>query len=391
MLSYSRYQSLEEVKLKSIPRFLSKLKKTISSLLSRLKFGRKVSIKIGAGNIMEQIDLKSRLGYLSEYSTAMELAKVLEQNGVRVTDRSSVANTTKIYNQKKSDLIKLNAPRSEIARQESAGKVMGQQIFNDIIINAEDLPLLTFDIEMTGDSGKGKTKADLILNITKDSKKVVVDRVMASLKAYKSASINLSNSTFISLIKTLFYDDVGSLPKKSEEFVLKFGKDYGSEEDLKELLRFQNIIGTEMAAGADKAAARKVAKSTHGDVIAIISKIFKDHYPKHKKEINERMLKMLGFDGEDDFYAAIGEAGKQQVISSRNSPELKKMIQKLMAGFDLTVERNGSTNNANILFKGSDGTVITKANITFADTGGKNAQGKTNAFINFKDFISKAS
>ena len=200
MLSYSRYQSLEEVKLKSIPRFLSKLKKTISSLLSRLKFGRKVSIKIGAGNIMEQIDLKSRLGYLSEYSTAMELAKVLEQNGVRVTDRSSVANTTKIYNQKKSDLIKLNAPRSEIARQESAGKVMGQQIFNDIIINAEDLPLLTFDIEMTGDSGKGKTKADLILNITKDSKKVVVDRVMASLKAYKSASINLSNSTFISHI-----------------------------------------------------------------------------------------------------------------------------------------------------------------------------------------------
>jgi len=67
------------------------------------------------------------------------------------------------------------------------------------------------------------------------------------------------------------------------------------------------------------------------------------------------------------------------------------MIQKLMAGFDLTVERNGSTNNANILFKGSDGTVITKANITFADTGGKNAQGKTNTFINFNDFISKAS
>lgn len=358
--------------------------------MSKLKFGRKVSIKIGAGSIMEQINLKSRLGYLSEYSTAMELAKVLEQNGVRVTDRSSVANTTRIYIQKKAELVKLNAPRSEIARQESAGKVMGQQIFNDIIVKAEDLPLLTFDIEMTGDSGKGVTKADLILNITKDSQKVVVDRVMASLKAYKSTSINLFNPTFVSLIKTLFYDDDGTLPKKSEDFVVKFGKDYGSEEDLKELLRFQNIIGTEMKAGADKATARQVAKSTHGDVIALISKIFKEHYPKNKKEINERMLKMLGFDGEDDFYAAIGEAGKQQVVSSRNSPELQKMIQRLMAGFDLTIERNGNTNNANILFKGNDKTVIANATITFADTGGKSAQGKGNVFMNFKQFMDKA-
>jgi hypothetical protein len=99
------------------------------------------------------------------------------------------------------------------------------------------------------------------------------------------------------------------------------------------------------------------------------------------------MLKMLGFDGDDDFYAAIGEAGKQKVVSSRKSKELQDMLKKLSQGFNLTVERNGQTNNANILFKAPNGDVITKANITFADTGGASPQGKTNAFVNFKDFL----
>ena len=99
------------------------------------------------------------------------------------------------------------------------------------------------------------------------------------------------------------------------------------------------------------------------------------------------MLKMLGFDGDDDFYAAIGESGKQKVISSRKSKELQSMLQKLSGDFNLTVERNGTTNNANIMFKSPNGDIITKANITFADTGGKSAQGKTNAFVDFKGFM----
>jgi hypothetical protein len=98
---------------------------------------------------------------------------------------------------------------------------------------------------------------------------------------------------------------------------------------------------------------------------------------------------MLGFDGEDDFYAAIGEAGKQKIISSRKSKELQKMISQLSKNFTLTIKRNGETNNANILFTAPNGDVITKANITFADTGGPSAQGKTNAFVDFKKFILK--
>ena len=51
------------------------------------------------------------------------------------------------------------------------------------------------------------------------------------------------------------------------------------------------------------------------------------------------------------------------------------------------MERNGKTNNANIYFKSIDGTkIINQANITFADTGGKKPQGKTNAFVNIGKF-----
>jgi hypothetical protein len=387
MLKFSEHQQIDEFfNVRTLfAGFVAKLKMA----LSRLGFGRKVSISLGQYIMKEEIDLKSRLGYLSEYSTAMELAKVLEANNCKVTQRSTVAETTRVYNQKKAELVRLKAPAAEIQRQESAGKVMGEQIFKDIIASAQDLPLLTFDIEMTGDSGKGTTKADLILHITKDSEKQVIDQVMASLKAYKSSSINLSNSTFISLIKTLFYDNPAALPRLSEDFIVKFAKDYGSMDEMRELLRLQNIIGAEMKAGASKADARTTAKATHGDVIEVIAKIFKKYYPSHKKEMNERMLKMLGFDGHDDFYAAVGTPGKMGIISSRESRELQNLMKKFEQGFNLSIERNGTTNNANINFTGPDGKVFIKGTITFADTGGKNPQGKTNTFVDFKKFMRK--
>jgi len=358
-------------------------------LFKKIKFGRKQSIKISDYKLNEQIDLKSRLGYLSEFATAVSLSQALEKAGLRVTPRSTPTTCTKIYNQKKQELIKLKAPSNEIKRQEAAGKIMGDQIFKDIQTNGEDLNFLTFDIEMTGDTGKGDTKADIILTTTKDSKKVVIDSIMASLKAYKSSSINLSNSTFISLIKTIFYDDVSSLPRTSAEFVVKFTKDYGSSKEINRLLDLQNIIGSEMKSGADKATARKTAKASHGEVIEILSLIFKKNYKSQKEQINSRMLKMLGFDGEDDFYAAIGDSNKMKIISSRESKELQNLITQFQKGFDLSITRNGTTNNAFINFTGPDGKVFIKGNITFTDTGGKNAQGKTNTFVDFKQFIKK--
>ena len=66
---------------------------------------------------------------------------------------------------------------------------------------------------------------------------------------------------------------------------------------------------------------------------------------------------------------------------------MQEMLEELKNGFELTMERNGKTNNANIYFKSIDGTkIINQANITFADTGGKKPQGKTNAFVNIGKF-----
>jgi hypothetical protein len=383
MLTFKNHQTLNEISLLGLYQsIVGKVKTAFASL----GFGNKVSIKIPMP-VQEKVDLKSRLGYFSEYATGAALAKIIQDHGGRLTPHSTEASMMKSYVQKKHEVESLGAEKSEVDRMASAGSAMASQIWNDIVMNGTDLPFLTFDIQLTGDSEKGVSKADLVLNITKDNEKVVVDKICASLKAYKSSAINLSNSTFISLIKTLFYDADANLPSRSEEFIIRFTKDYGSKADMNKLYGHQNIIGTLLKTGVTKDDARKEAKLTHGEVIELIAKIFRTYYPAHKKEINERMLKMLGFDGEDDFYAAIGEAGKQKVVSSRKSKELQAMLKKLSQDFTLTVARNGTTNNANILFNAPNGDIITKANITFADTGGASPQGKTNAFVNFKDFM----
>lgn len=388
MLTYKQFQQTKLYEF-SLKEFFGSILDKIKSGLSSLGFGKKVSVKISVPTLNEDVDLKSRLGYLSEYACAAQLSSLIESKGLRLSDRSTKKKLNAEFVSRKKTVVDLGAPQAEIDRMTTAGSTIAKQIFEDIITNGEDLVFLTFDINLTGDSGKGTTKADLILTITKDSESVVVDKIVASLKAYKTPSINLSNSTFISLIKNLFYDQDDNVPSNTEKFILKFVQDYGFESEIRKLYAHQNIIGTEMKKGKTKEESRKKAKKTHGEVIEIIAKIFNKHYPKHKKEINERMLRMLGFDGEDDFYAAIGGSGKQKVISSRQSKELQMMITQLKKSFTLTIERNGDTNNANIIFKAPNGTVITKANITFADTGGPSAQGKTNAFVDFKRFIRK--
>lgn len=387
MLKFKHHKQINELWFTSI--FQSLLNK-IRDAFASLKFGKTQKVVISMPELHEVVDLKSRLGYLSEYATGAALAHLIHNKGLRLTKRSEHMKMMNDYVKKRQEVESLGAEKSEIDRMEHAGYNMSNQIWADIQTNGEDLALLTFDIELTGDSAKGESKGDLVLTITKDTEEQVVDKIVASLKAYKSATINLSNSTFISLIKTIFYDSGANLPTRSEEFIVKFAQDFGSHADMIKLYELQNIIGAQMKGGASKDEARGYAKTTHGDVIAIIAKIFKTYYPKHKAEINERVLKMLGLDGEDDFYAAIGEAGAQKVISSRKSKELQQMLANLSKGFTLTIERNGTTNNANMLFKSPKGdTIINKMNITFADTGGKNPQGKTNAFMNFGPYVSK--
>ena len=383
-------------KIKSL---FSYLKEKIKNLLD-LSFGQKKSIRIDLSKIRneilsEDVELKSRIGYYAEYTTAYNLALLIEKNGGNLTTaRSRPLYLKKMMNQKKESILSLELNPSdkkkmpeELSRMESSGLILSQTIFEDIRLNEQDYNALQFDIELTGDSQKGSSKADLILTVGKMTKKEIVDRIFASLKAYKTAEINLSNNTPISFFKKIFYDNLET--KNIDEFIEKFNQDYGSQEDLKKLYSLQNIIKTKIQKGSSKEKARAFAKTTHPEIIEIMVKIFNKHYPKFKEEVNNRVLKELGFDGSDDFYAAIGKGNTQKSISSRQSQEMKQMLDELKNDFTIKFERNKQTNNANIFFYNKDKKEITKAQISFSDTGGSSAQQKSNIRVNVKGFVKK--
>lgn len=383
--------------LKPLKNFFVSVVEKVRNAINSLSFGQKTSVRINMNMLKEDAsDLKSRLGYYSEYVTGYELSKLIENAGGNLTTERSKPSVLKAQMlQKKKEILAIDwadkekkSLPGEMTRMESAGTALAKNIFDDMILRGNDYNVLQFDIHLTGVEEKGISKSDLILTIGKMTKREIVDRISVSLKAYKSANINLANKTFISLVKDLFYDEGSFDTKNSQVFIQKFAHDYGSKKDLDRLYELQGIIKAKMEKGKTKEAARLDAKKSHGEVIELIVGIFNSYYNDNKKEINKRVLKILGLDSEDDFYAAIGDK-KQKVLSSRKSKELRQMLEQLQSEFTLTLERNKQTNNANIIFKSPNGQIIVDGNITFTDTGGKNPQGKTNAFIKMGAFTKK--
>ena len=79
VLNFKQHQQINEffnVRAK-FAGFVTKLRQ----ILRKIRFGKKVSIKLTDYFVNEDIDLKSRLGYLSEYATGMELSKIIDQAG----------------------------------------------------------------------------------------------------------------------------------------------------------------------------------------------------------------------------------------------------------------------------------------------------------------------
>ena len=380
---------IEELNIRGlIQRGLKKVKSIFKKVFSKIQFGQRIRIPVTLPKIMsEGVDAKSRLGYFSEIVTAVELAKNIENSPASLGMRTKLGALEKQQKDNEAELKReLNAKDAkDIKRQLAAGKAMADAIFADVQ-TALDYKFLEFEIELTGDSGKGTTKADLVITVTKKNEKQVVDEIHASLKSYKTSNINLANSTYISFLKTLFYD-TGKAERSTPDFIEQFAKDFGSRSQIQQLTDLQNIIPNYMKQGKSKEEARAVAKASHRSVIQLIVEIFDTYYMSHKKKINDRMLFLLGLDGSDDFYAAIGKDEKKQtVISSRTSAKMKELINNVKGDFLLTVKHNEGTNNANIIFLSPDGSPFFSGNLTFTDTGGKSAQGKSNAFFNFKGF-----
>jgi hypothetical protein len=385
-----------------IKNIFSFLKEKIKDLLN-LSFGQKKFIRIDLSKMQSKIlsestegDLKSHIGYYAEFVTAYNLSKLLEENGGNLTtSRSQPSFLKNLMVQKKKTILSLElTPKykkevpGELERMELSGQVLSKSIFEDIRLNGNDYNALQFDIELTGVSGKGTSKADLILTVGKMSKKEIVDQIFASIKAYKTADINLSNNTLISFFKHLFYDNPNAWGKNTEKFISSFSKDYGSEKEIRSLYELQSVISSKMKRGVSKENARLHAKTTHGEVIEIMVKIFNKYYPNHKEEVNARVLKILGFDGSEDFYAAIGKK-KQKPISSRQSEEMKEMLDNLNKEFTIVFERNKQTKNANFVFLNKDNKEITKSTITFSDTGSENPQQKINIFAKLGKMLKK--
>jgi hypothetical protein len=359
----------------------------------------------------QKIDIKSRLGYYSEFVTAYELAVIIDKNGGQLTSRSKINKLKSDMNARKSELMKYipKNKQDELKRQESAGKVIAKQMFEDLILNGKegnDYHTLEFDINLSGDSAKGVAKADIVLTVKRPSKKKIVDQIAASLKAYKSPNINLANSTFTSLLQKLSGDkDYENKALSKFESIIFSGMvdEYMKIKKIKDRKMAEETVGS----GAEflkkegtqlfnklKLAGRKASKESHKSVAKLIIKEFEDIYSKNKKNVNKNMLSLIGMDGEDDFYAAIGTAGKQKVLSSRQSKEMKTFLDSVKENkmnIKMLPSNSGNAIDVSILLEKEE---IAKSSISFTDTGvgsggmtKSKGAGKTNFWFNVKTFL----
>jgi hypothetical protein len=99
-------------------------------------------------------------------------------------------------------------------------------------------------------------------------------------------------------------------------------------------------------------------------------------------------------DGGDDFYAAIGTAGKQKVLSSRQSKEMKEFLESVKTNkLNVNMKPSDSGNAIDVSIQ-LDREVIAKSTISFTDTGigsggmtKSKGAGKTNFWFNVKEFM----
>lgn len=316
----------------------------------------------------KKIDSKAHVGYYSEFKTAEELAKIIIASGGKLRTPLELVQT--LIQEKQALLYSLEKPSvlKEMERVESAARILAQQLFRDIRV-----PGAEYEVELTGDSEKGKSKSDLVL-IVYDSNGIEVDRINASLKAYKGTNYNLANNTYTSFFAKLFEDTT----------------EIRETDDFRRLLELQRIIQTLIASGMSKDQARKESKKTHLEVTELIARIFSKHYPSCKESVNRRLLSLLGLDSSGDFYGVFGETPNNQVVlSSRQSEPMKRVLQRLQNEFVIRFENDKQIKNTALHLSEVNGEDILVAKVTFTDTGGNKPDCKTNCFVNFKNFFER--
>lgn len=388
----------------------------IKAGLSRLGFGQSVSIKLSDGKLTEMADAgqQSKLGYYSEYITASELLRLLNDNNLKCEFQGSSKKAAvnkcakhandylKILNDITSQLDGSSKDKfiSEIGRQEINGKKMAESIYNDAIVVSDDLAFLNFEVVLTGDALKGENKADVVLNITKDSKKDVVDSIMASLKSYKSWNVNLSNTTIMSFFANLGIPLKGNIANKMklhQNIRAEIWKYYKAN-DFKSVSanygpKVAKVVkpmfdgqGRKTATQKDKDTLQQ-AYLTYSDIfLKDFIRTFDGLYKKNKKSVNEKMLELLGFDNSDDFYLAVGNAKNVKVLSNRTSDSYKELVEQLNKNYNLKITYNPkNTSTMTVEFNDPKGNNLIKGTLAFGKTGSTGST-KINYFVDFSKF-----
>ena len=396
--AYLKEEDIDEGLLRLIKNSFRKLRKKILRSFERLKMGKTVRVSLNAASSLseEKADLKSRMGYYSEFCTAYELSKIITSNKASLVGKSP-DDLKKIRDSYKKDklLSKENdfgkdskKVPDEAKRMEESGLALANSIWSDMQKNLQDLQIIDFEIKITGESGKGITKADIELVARKKSTSEVVDHIEASLKAYKDWNINVSNSTFTSWVINLLAPDIGGFQTKTtvDSKVNEFVKRYGLEKQMKRIQDLQ--AGEDSPAKLKKKIGREAAKKLVDDrgvyleVRNLMIDVFEKQYSSRKEEINSNFLKLLGFDGTDDLYLSVQkQAGKKvQVLSSRSSEKFNEILKNMKKNLDIEFEKSNSKVNTGIIFKSGD-TILFKSNFAFRDLD------KVSQFVSFKDWV----
>lgn len=380
---------------------IKSISSTIEKSFSKLVFGKVIKTKLNyitngkaLNEAEDNIDLKSRLGYYSEFCTSYSLAKLVESNSGNLVGNTSAYLKKHKESYKKNKLVGVKFPKIdnkklvvEIKRQEDSGVAIAKQLWEDIKVSTEDLGFVEFEIVLTGESGKGITKADIEFIARKKSTKEVIDHIEASLKAYKSWTINVSNSTFTSWIINLIDPELGGFSNKGsvEKKVGEFIKIHGLKNQMRKIQDFQS--GPNSPAKLKKTIGREKAKELidsegiYSKVRDLMIQVFKVEYKKRKSEINSNFVKLLGFDGVDDLYLAVQTqaGGKVDVLSSRTSKAFNNILESLQDDFNIEFEKSTGQVNTSILFY-LDKKLLFKSNFAFRDLD------KVSQFVSFKDW-----
>ena len=400
--AYTNINDLDESILSFSRNLFSNIKNKIKKTFSKFKSGETVKVKLNfatAGKVLkeatEKVDLKSRMGYYSEFCTAYALSKLIKAEGMSLVGNTPDQLKNIRDNYKKNKLLdrKLNFGKDstkvpgEIIRMEESGVALAVSIWKDMKQNIEDIEVVDFEIKITGESGKGITKADIELIARKKNSAQIVNHIEASLKAYKDWNINVSNSTFTSWIINLLAPDIGGFKTKTtvDSKVSEFIKRYGLEKQMRRIQELQS--GENSPAKLKKTIGREEAKKILDDqgvyieVRNLMIDVFEKQYSSRKQEINDNFLKLLGFDGTDNVYLAVqkGAGKKVSVLSSKSSKEFNQILSSLKKKFDIEFEKSNKKVNTAVTFK-ADKKVLFKSNFAFRDLD------KVSQFVSFKDW-----